>query len=73
MAESARNERMELRLEPSEKTAFREAAAASGLPLSAWIRERLRKAAISDLQDVGRVPEFLKPQKAKGKANKAAK
>ena len=73
MTEAARSERMELRLEASEKAAFREAADASGLPLSAWIRERLRRAAISDLQELGRVPKFLKRRKAKDRPNKAAK
>jgi uncharacterized protein (DUF1778 family) len=63
MSENSRSERLELRLETEEKIAFRNAANVSGIPLSSWIRERLRRAAIQDLQNVGQVPEFLKNRK----------
>jgi len=49
-----------LRLQPSEKRAFQEAARASGLKFASWARERLRRAAIRDLEEVGAIPEFLK-------------
>ena len=49
-----------LRLQPAEKIAFQDAAELAGIPLSAWIRERLRRAAITDLESIGQMPEFLK-------------
>jgi uncharacterized protein (DUF1778 family) len=50
---------IEVRCEESEKQAFRAAAEASGLPLSGWIRERLRRAARKELQDMGMPVAFL--------------
>lgn len=47
-----------LRLSPDEKEAFQSAASASGLSLSSWIRERLRKAAASELERAGRPIPF---------------
>jgi uncharacterized protein (DUF1778 family) len=56
-ADKTRSERLEFRVEASEKEAFQLAAESSGVPLSSWIRERLRKAARNDLEDAGvRVP-----------------
>jgi hypothetical protein len=54
-----RTDSMEIRVEPDEKTAFRDAARIAGLPLSAWARERLRRAAIRELEDAGREIAFL--------------
>lgn len=50
---------IEVRCEEAEKQAFRAAAEASGLPLSGWIRERLRRAARKELQDLDRPVAFL--------------
>jgi hypothetical protein len=50
---------MEVRLDPTEKQAFREAADAAGLPLSGWVRERLRRAARRELEEIGRPIPFL--------------
>jgi uncharacterized protein (DUF1778 family) len=58
---------MEIRVQSDEKSAFKEAAAISGIPLSAWVRERLRRAAIKDLTEAGRQISFL--QRARGDAN----
>lgn len=55
----SRDDRLELRLEEAEKEAFREAADLAGVPLSAWIRERLRKAARDELEGFGRSVPFL--------------
>jgi uncharacterized protein (DUF1778 family) len=44
---------IEMRVTDDEKEAFRKAAEMSGLTLSAWIRERLRKAAVSELEHAG--------------------
>ena len=49
-----RTDSMELRLETKEKVAFKEAARLTGLPLSAWVRMQLRKAAIRDFEDAGK-------------------
>jgi hypothetical protein len=55
----SRDDRLELRLEEVEKQAFREAADLAGVPLSAWIRERLRRAAREELEGFGRKVPFL--------------
>lgn len=51
---------IQLRLQPSEKESFQKAAEISGIALSAWIRERLRKACIKELEDAGHPIPFLK-------------
>jgi hypothetical protein len=48
-----------LRLEPSEKQGFAQAAELAGVPLAVWMRERLRRAAVSELRGGGRVVPFL--------------
>lgn len=50
---------LQIRLEPSEKEAFEMAAQLSGIGLSAWVRERLRRAAIRDLTEAGKQIAFL--------------
>jgi hypothetical protein len=55
----AKAEYLEVRLEVAEKQAFQEAAGLAGLALSAWVRERLRKAARRELQDSGQPVPFL--------------
>ena len=52
-------ELLQVRLLPSEKKAFTEAADLAGIPLSAWVRERLRRAAISELEGIGVRAAFL--------------
>jgi hypothetical protein len=52
-------EYIEVRCEESEKTAFRAAAEAAGLPMSGWIRERLRRVARKELEDLGMPVAFL--------------
>jgi hypothetical protein len=44
---------MQVRLSLSEKTAFEAAAKLAGLPLSMWVRERLRSAARAELDKAG--------------------
>lgn len=44
---------VEVRMQPEEKLTFKMAADLAGVPLSAWIRERLRRAAIRELIDAG--------------------
>lgn len=50
---------IEVRCEEAEKQAFKSAAEAAGLPLSGWIRERLRRMARKELQDMGMPVAFL--------------
>lgn len=50
---------MKLRLEESEKEGFEKAAALSSLPLSAWARERLRHAAVRELEAAGKEIPFI--------------
>ena len=54
-------ERFEVRLLPSEKQAFQEAASLSGLELSAWVRERLRAVSREELTGAGHQVPFMKP------------
>ncbi len=49
-----------LRIQPSEKQGFTEAARIAGISLTAWIRERLRLAAIRDLENAGKNIPFIK-------------
>lgn len=52
---------IQVRLTDPEKEAFLEAARVSGIPLSSWARERLRLAAIRDLEAAGRRAHFVAP------------
>lgn len=48
-----------LRLETREKQAFTDAADVAGVPLAVWIRERLRRVAIRELEEASRPIAFL--------------
>ena len=56
-----KTEVLQIRLSEQEKTGFTEAAELAGIPLSSWVRERLRLAAIRDLEGAGRKVPFVKP------------
>jgi len=56
---SIRMDYLEVRLQSAEKQAFKDAAELAGLPLSAWVRERLRLAAKRELQESGKPIAFL--------------
>ena len=58
-AGSSKIETMDVRLRFDEKQAFRDAADIAGLPLSAWVRERLRRVAARELQEADRPIPFL--------------
>jgi hypothetical protein len=58
-ADAVKADYIEVRCEESEKQAFRAAAEAAGLPLSGWIRERLRKVARKELEDMDMPVAFL--------------
>jgi predicted HicB family RNase H-like nuclease len=54
-----RTEYLEIRLNEHEKRAFQEAAQISGISVSTWVRERLRRAVIRELEEAGRPATFL--------------
>jgi hypothetical protein len=58
-ASRAKGEYLEVRLSLDEKRAFKDAADFAGLALSAWVRERLRRAAREELERAGRQVAFL--------------
>jgi hypothetical protein len=55
-----KTEMLRLRLASEEKAAFERAAELCGLPVSAWVRERLRGAARRELTDSGEQVPFYK-------------
>ena len=57
---SPKTEFMRLRLQLEERRAFEQAAIIAGVPLSAWAREHLRRAARVELVDAGRRVPFIK-------------
>jgi hypothetical protein len=57
--DAVKTEYIEMRVEKSEKDTFRAAADAAGLPLSGWIRQRLRRDAKKELEDLGLPVAFL--------------
>jgi hypothetical protein len=48
-----------LRLEPREKQGFAQAAGMAGAPLAVWMRERLRTAAVRELESAGQEVPFF--------------
>ena len=56
----AKADYLEVRLDSAEKEAFKSAAETAGLALSAWVRERLRRAAKKELEETGQPVAFLK-------------
>ena len=51
---------LDVRLDLVEKQAFKDAADVAGIPLSHWVRERLRNAARRELQEAGKPVAFVK-------------
>ena len=58
-SDQTKGEYIELRVSADEKQAFVDAANLSGMALSVWIRERLRKAARKELEDAEKPVAFL--------------
>jgi uncharacterized protein (DUF1778 family) len=50
---------LDLRVSDDEKEGFELAAALAGISLSSWVRERLRLAAIRELESAGRKVPFV--------------
>lgn len=62
-SEQAKSQSLLLRLSAAEKQGFTDAAAVAGLPLTAWMRERLRRVATKELEGAARPIAFLEPPK----------
>ena len=54
-----KSESLLIRLTTDEKAGFSEAASLAGISLSSWIRERLRLAAIRELESAGHHVPFV--------------
>ena len=54
-----------LRLSPAEKQGFTDASVLAGVPLTVWIRERLRNVAAKELEDAAQPIAFLEPPKTR--------
>ncbi len=50
---------LQIRVSEAEKAGFQAAADLAGIQLSAWVRERLRLAAIRDLESAGQKIPFI--------------
>ena len=50
---------IQIRLSVAEKLGFEQAAALAGIPLSSWVRERLRLTAIRELEGAGQHIPFI--------------
>jgi len=57
-----KSENILIRVEPEEKEAFQTAAEIAGIPLSNWIRERLRRSARIELEEAGKKIPFIPRQ-----------
>ena len=55
-----KSQNLQIRLTEQEKLGFSEAAELAGIPLSPWVRERLRLAAIRELESAGRQIPFIR-------------
>lgn len=64
MSKIAKSETVKVRMDSSEKQSFEEAASMAGISLSAWTRERLRRAAAKELAEAGRQIPFVQAQRA---------
>lgn len=60
---------LQIRLTAEEKQGFAVAAEIAGIPLSSWVRERLRLAAIRDLEGAGMRVPFIRPVLLVGEAD----
>lgn len=54
-----KSQNLQIRLTEQEKAGFAEAAGLAGIPISSWVRERLRLAAIRELESAGRKIPFI--------------
>jgi hypothetical protein len=59
-ADQLRSESLLVRLEANEKETFKDAADLAGVPLSTWVRERLKRIAVRELGKASRPVPSLK-------------
>jgi uncharacterized protein (DUF1778 family) len=59
LADSVKEEYFEMRLDTAEKEAFRDAAKMAGMSLSGWVRDRLRRIARKELEEMNRPVAFM--------------
>lgn len=64
-----KTEFMKVRMQPAEKEAFERAAELAGISLSSWARERLRSAAIRELESAGQRVPFVRSISLKGESH----
>jgi hypothetical protein len=57
----AKTDTLQIRITAAEKQGFAAAAGLAGIPVSSWVRERLRLAAIRDLESAGLKIPFISP------------
>lgn len=57
--DAVKTEYIEIRCEEAEKQTFRNAADAAGMPMSGWIRHRLRRDAKKELEELNLPVAFL--------------
>jgi len=57
----AKEQILQIRLTSEEKQGFQASADLAGIALSSWVRERLRLAAIRDLESAGQKIPFIPP------------
>jgi antitoxin component of RelBE/YafQ-DinJ toxin-antitoxin module len=58
-----KQEYLQVRIDADEKKAFADAAELAGIPVSAWVRERLRQCATRELEAASQTVAFLKNRK----------
>lgn len=61
---------VQIRVTETEKDGFLQSADLAGISLSSWVRERLRLAAIRELESAGRQIPFVSNIPLKPKSNK---
>jgi hypothetical protein len=64
----AKTETIQIRISEVEKQGFVAAADLAGIPISSWVRERLRLAAIRDLESAGLKIPFVGQIRLGGKS-----
>lgn len=57
----AKSEILQIRLDEAEKRGFQASADLAGIPMASWVRERLRLAAIRELESAGQQIPFIAP------------
>jgi hypothetical protein len=61
LAMKEKSQTLQIRLSAAEKDGFEQAAELAGIPISSWVRERLRLSAIRELESAGRRVPFVSP------------